>query len=428
MRVPLTPGVGESSESAIGTVPASLPRLLQQLEDRRLGVPEIIELGEVLAQILFPAPVRDLLIRSLDRLETGQGLRLRLQLTPSLFSIPWEYLYLQRGRGEKDAVGFLALDPRISIVRHQPLPAPAPLDRTPQLRRLLVVMASPESDQYAPLDLARERAIFEAIRDNIPGLNIDYLEQATIDRLTNALASDTDIVHFAGHGDFERTGLGKHPFSSVGKGVVVFVSDGNHPDLVTADQFAVNLGGRGVQLVVLGACQTGRRDRENVWSSVAAALMERGIPAAIAMQDTIWNESAVAFSRGFYQALAVGLILDEAVCAGRLAVFNRWHPLREDIEHRGAWRDWGVPVLYLRPQQDLVMPVKAQTSHHLSAQISTEERTYLESELAQHRRNLLLLRQQKAIYAEGDVPLRLLNQIDAEERAIQELENRMSEE
>lgn len=53
---------------------------------------------------------------------------------------------------------------------------------------------------------------------------------------------------------------------------------------------------------------------------------------------------------------------------------------------------------------------------------SAEERALLEQELAQHRRNLLRLRQQKAIYAEGEVPLRLLNQIEAEEREIQRIE------
>ena len=50
------------------------------------------------------------------------------------------------------------------------------------------------------------------------------------------------------------------------------------------DQLAVNLRGRGVQLVVLGACQTGRLDEQNVWSGVEAALMEASTPATVAMQ------------------------------------------------------------------------------------------------------------------------------------------------
>jgi hypothetical protein len=42
----------------------------------------------------------------------------------------------------------------------------------------------------------------------------------------------------------------------------------------------------------------------------------------------------------------------------------------------------------------------------------------LERELAQHQRNLARLRAQKAVYAAGEEPLSLLNQIDVEEREI----------
>jgi hypothetical protein len=426
VRVPLTPSAGESIEASVQALPPNLRGYLEGLEKRSLALPELIELGELLAGILFPPSVRDLLVRSLDNLSLDQGLRVRLQLTPSLFSIPWEYAYLQRAGAEKDALGFLALEPRISIVRHQPFPAPARLDLSPRPRRLLAIMVSPDSEQYARLDLTHEREILESIQDEVSGLSVDFLDQATVEHLRNALSTGADIVHFAGHGDFARTGLGTRPFSSVGRGVIVLTTDDNRPDLVPADQFAVNLGGRGVQLVVLGACQTGRRDSENVWSSVVSALMENGIPAAVAMQNTIHNESALLFGRSLYRALAAGSILDEAVCAGRLAVFNRWHAFREDPQQRGYWRDWGVPVLYLRPQQDLVLPAMVQPVERSRAAIPDEERSFLEAELSQHRRNELRLRRQKAVFAEGEAPLRLLNQIDAERQEILELEQRLS--
>lgn len=50
------------------------------------------------------------------------------------------------------------------------------------------------------------------------------------------------------------------------------------------------------------------------------------------------------------------------------------------------------------------------------------ERELLEQELAQHRHNLVRLRAQKAIYAVGEEPLRLLNQIDHEEAEIERIE------
>jgi hypothetical protein len=54
------------------------------------------------------------------------------------------------------------------------------------------------------------------------------------------------------------------------------------------------------------------------------------------------------------------------------------------------------------------------TSPPSSGLPATEQREMLEHELAQHQRNLARLREKKAIYAAGEEPLSLLNQIDAE--------------
>jgi hypothetical protein len=48
-----------------------------------------------------------------------------------------------------------------------------------------------------------------------------------------------------------------------------------------------------------------------------------------------------------------------------------------------------------------------------------EQRTALEAELAQHQRNLTRLRAKKAVYAAGEEPLSLLNQIEHEEGEIE---------
>ena len=90
-----------------------------------------------------------------------------------------------------------------------------------------------------------------------------------------------------------------------------------------------------------------------------AALLEAGLPAVVAMQYKIWDEAAVAFSRSLYQALAVGLSLDEAVSAGRLAAFNLAHPSRDDANVGKFWRDWeNVMVLGISDsaEQTFVLP------------------------------------------------------------------------
>jgi hypothetical protein len=44
------------------------------------------------------------------------------------------------------------------------------------------------------------------------------------------------------------------------------------------------------------------------------------------------------------------------------------------------------------------------------------------AELAQHRRNLALLRQKQAVYAQGEAPLYLLNQLEHEEQVIERIQ------
>ena len=114
--------------------------------------------------------------------------------------------------------------------------------------------------------------------------------------------------------------------------------------MVPGDRLAEMVQAKGVRLAVLGACDTGRRDDKNVWAGVAAALVERGVPAVVAMQFTIGDRKAAAFARGLYRALVAGLTVDEAVALGRTAVRTVSTGEQADV------RDWGVPVLYLRDQ------------------------------------------------------------------------------
>jgi hypothetical protein len=344
------------------TLPADLARAVGHLDRRKLDMAGIIGLGEVLADLLAPAGVRELLVRSLERLAPGEGLRLRLRLPPALAGLPWEYLYLQRSHGEKDATGFLALDPRVSIVRHEALAVAADVDATPRPRRLVAALSSPVAAGWVPLDLDAERAVIEQATAGVPDLTVDVLPDATAAGLLDALAANADVFHFAGHGVFEQTGLGARPGTVTGHGALMLMDGAGGPAPMAADQLAVTLRGRGVQVVVLGACETGKRDEESAWSGVAAALMEAGVPAVVAMQFRVWDDAAIAFARALYSALAAGVSLDEAVSLGRLQVFNLVYP-RQD----GFWREWGVPVLYERGGGDVTLATIADPAARAAA-------------------------------------------------------------
>jgi hypothetical protein len=309
---------------------------LRKLDGRQLDREGLISVGRMLALLLVPPAqdntgdgVRELFSRSLDLVGQDAGLRLRLRLPPELADIPWEYLYLDRS-GTTDAMaGFLALDPRVAIVRHEALPVPQPLPRAPGDITVLAALASPEG--LDPLDLDREEHdLREALKQQAE-VQLKVLKNATLDSVQKAIPG-TRVFHFAGHGGF-RQHAGDSPGTVTGTGALE-LEDG----AIDAEKLGMNLRGNQVRLVVLGGCETGRRAGTYVWGSIAPALVRFQVPAVVANQYSISDQCAIAFSKHFYCALVGGLSIERAVTAGRIAAYN--------ADQNG--RDWGVPVLYLR--------------------------------------------------------------------------------
>jgi len=355
--------VGQGEKKEIVTVPDDLAKRIRRLDERQYDtdVASQIELGELLAGLLLPPYARTLFAASLARLRDDEGLRLRLRLADELADFPWEYACIQDGRGERTATreaplwgSFLALDPRISIARHEAVAVPGDWFAAPGRRRVVVAMASPPP--YPKLELAAEQRALKAELGKVAGLEAVYVPDltgvpappdpsgATLKELLAALMERTDVFHFSGHGGFARD---LATVEAGGTGVIILAGEngqagapGRAPLLVPADRLAELLRGKGVRLVVLGACETGRRDGRNVWSGVAAALLKAGIPAVVAMQFTIQDRLATAFDAAFYRGLVAGFTVDEAVTLGRAAI--RAEAAGSDV------RDWGVPVLYLR--------------------------------------------------------------------------------
>jgi len=358
-------GQGEKKERV--TVPQQLAQWLRWLEGRQIDkdVDRQMNLGEALAGLLLPSYARQLFSESLKRLRDGEGLRLRLRLADELANFPWEYMYIQDMRGERASSSFLALDSRISIVRHEALNVPGDWFEAPNSRRIVIAMASPQPyERYHKLEsLPVEQRSLKAALSEIAGVKAVYLPEyqtdkvdaqpgATLKDVIAALMERTDIFHFSGHSEFAEE-----------RGEIILADARNQAAAIAADRFAEVLRGKGVRLVVLGACETGRRDGINVWSSVAAALLKVGIPAVVAMQFTIQDTLAAAFCSTFYRALIAGYTVDEAVALGRAVI---------RVESQGDLRearDWGTPVLYLRSPNGVVFnPVRDEQARHEAQQ------------------------------------------------------------
>ena len=106
-----------------------------------------------------------------------------------------------------------------------------------------------------------------------------------------------------------------------------------------------------LRLAVLNACEGARTSVEDPFAGVAASLVQREIPAVIAMQFEITDRAAIVFAHEFYAALADGYPVDSAVAEARKAIFAD----ANDIE-------WGTPVLFMRVPDGRIFDVAPRAS------------------------------------------------------------------
>jgi hypothetical protein len=298
---------------------------------RRLESPEMEaarQFGRQLFDAVFQDDVRLSLRRSLDEVERrDEGLRIRLWFSdvPELASLPWEFLYSE----SEDQ--FLVLSAWTPIVRYldltqriDPLTVDGPL-------RILVMISSPHD--YPTLDVEEEwQRIEDSLRPLIDrgAVTIDRSENATLLELQHKLRkNEFHIFHFLGHGGFD----GKSD-----DGVLVMEDGHNRSRLVAGRDLGTILSDhRSLRLAVLNACEGARASDEDPFSGAAQSLIQRGIPAVVAMQFEITDDAAIAFAHEFYGAIADAYPVDAAIGEARRAIFG----LGNDIE-------WGTPVVYLR--------------------------------------------------------------------------------
>jgi hypothetical protein len=335
-----------------------------QLARRKLSPEDIIQFGLMLTKVLLPPLARDLFDRSRAGLGQHEGLRIRLRLPRRLAVLPWEYMCFKEP-GKQALPRFMALDEELSIVRYETIAKPYEKPHFEDSRYVLIAMASPKPrTTYRLLDqLPREQQEITAALSPMGGIGYECLptcgEGVDWENLTGAQREQlsdklsqvkkVDVFHFGGHGVFKKE-QGPEFAMYEGTGELVLADSNNQADFITGSELAEMIGQRGIQLVTLGACESGERDIFNAWSSVAVALLYGKVPSVVAMQFTVYDKLAAAFMITIYQGLVAGCTIDEAVSAGRKAIRARCYG-----EYAGQ-RDWGTPVLYSRAPNGYIFP------------------------------------------------------------------------
>ena len=286
---------------------------------------EMIAFGGQLFDTLFQGDVR----RLYDEARTRQRGRLDLVLTsmiPWIAEKPWEFAY---DHGRKS---FLATE-ETHFIRNVLTNVPAdPIMRADGPLRILVVSAQPVG--FGRLSIDQELAViqrgFEPLVE--AGLVvIETLARATPSMIHGRLTTGKyQVVHFIGHGVYDE---------KRGEGCLIFVNEngGEYPLGERSEREIFR--GRGLSLVFLNACESGRGGRADFNKGVAQSLVARGLPALVANQYSVLDSSATSFAQHFYWSLAQGMSLGQSAREARIAV---------NYLLQGEPIDWAVPVVYAR--------------------------------------------------------------------------------
>lgn len=288
------------------------------------------QIGGLLWESVFNGDLRAQYRSQKEAAETaGRRLRLRLHLAdvPELGRLPWEYLYIA------NLDRFVAMES--PVVRYLDLPERVRSVATRPPLRVLVVAARPKDlpgldTEHEWLNLSRALASLVTAGQVVVTRLVPQAGQPTLAALREALEDGAyHVLHFMGHGDYDE---------ALGQGLVVLERADGNAEAVTADSLGELLQGHPpMRLVVLNACEGARGADTDPWASAAASLVQKGVPAVIAMQFPILDRAAIGLSAAFYRALARGKAVDTALTEARRAARTDGTPL-----------EWGTPVLYMR--------------------------------------------------------------------------------
>lgn len=364
-----------------------LPWYLEVYGAHSLGDPDDAEAARIAARLpeigkaLFEAVFQGAALRLFQRFQDQEdGTRLLTVSAehPDILSLPWELLR-DPARG---GTYLFQETPRISIRRRL---TGATGGRRPfriepkETLHLLFVVSRPKGSGF--LDpRADPRAVLDAVEKHAPGrVTWEFLRPATLDALVERLEDrekpPVDILHFDGHGVFDRQGGLPESFarshnrrsellrasavetlSAPDTGYLLFETAEGEVDFVAAQKLGDNLHRHKVALVVLSACQSaalGERDggdpAERAMGSVAARLTAAGLPTVLAMTHSVLVPTTRALFGELYKDLARHRGVGEALDNARRYLLN--HPEKYEVQ-RGpdrVWlslQDWFVPALY----------------------------------------------------------------------------------
>ena len=302
-------------------------------------------LGVSLWDWLFDGPIRQSLERSLG-IAMGQNQPLRLMLdirAPELIAIPWEIMQPQPSRPA------VSLDPNIRFSRTTS--AVDPLNTTEldtSLRILLVLgqddVGSARSSQRGEsgLHLFQEAEVLKGLLERSASQLNAFAPSQVMCQVQSLVEPDPQtLVSTLETGNFNVFFYAGHGVPAPDGGQLFLREDCT----MGGTELAQVLTRCQIRLAVFNTCWGAQPDQQQDTvlprSSLAEVLLHHGLPAVLAMRESIADEEALSFIQGLAQGLAQRKTVTQAMAVARqqlVTLYQFNHPA------------WTLPVLYLHPQ------------------------------------------------------------------------------
>ena len=298
-------------------------------------------------------------------------LRLQLQINTDvteLHDLPWEYLW----DDANPAIGSLACWERTPFARVLHVSSSTDIEHPPIISsnspmRVLTVLSSPpelKKEQVKDEDMKGLAPIplreIEVLKENLSkvgqlleppeeeSLLASPHERVCLETIRQRLQQAKDlerpfhVLHMLCHGTILKvSGEASLLLQQENSDEAEWVTDRIFADLLL--EFPE------LRLVVLASCLTALQTKNNSLNGIARQLVDKGIPAVIAMQESLDFRSAQHFSCRLYTQLAYHGEIDRAVNAARRELYTRVkrssRPMDPEVVPP---REWGYPVLFMR--------------------------------------------------------------------------------
>ncbi|MEM8501764.1 MAG: CHAT domain-containing protein [Cyanobacteria bacterium P01_D01_bin.1] len=303
----------------------------------------LVHLGKTLHNELFRGQLRDSWVAAQGVAHHRQDLlRLRIGIKDSrLQQLPWEALHA----GTRPlATGTDVIFSRYILNRHQVHSNPAVQSSAAgQVLRILMVIAAPNDQERLELkqevhhlQLELHPRMVEA-SDSSVDVQLKILEQPGRAELTQELErGNYQALHYAGHSNLGNAG-----------GDLYLVSrQTGLTERLSGEDLAGLLVNNGVKLAVFNSCRGGYSSgSDEGWQerNLAQALVNRGMPAVIAMTERIPDHVAITFTQLLYRNLKKGLAIDLSLNRTRQGLISAYG------SHQFYWV---LPTLYMHPLFD----------------------------------------------------------------------------